>query len=325
MELYLMKVILINPSFDSSRMGPLHKYVPAMLPLSLGFIAGYLLARDIQPTIIDEQLEYLTPGRIKKLVGNKAPLLIGLSCLTAGSARAYELAGWIKMENPEAIIVYGGVHATVMPEEAFAKGAADVVVRNEGEDTFYELIRGYEFGGNLEDIKGITFLRNGKIVHNPPRPVIKDLNTLPTFPYHLFERDFKRYDFGNVLTSRGCPFECIFCSQRSISGRSYRYRSAENVIKELDLLIYKYGQRNIVFNDDNFVVNRKHVFEVCEMIIARKYPKGISFQAMARGDMVDIEMLKLMKRAGFKTISYGLETGSERLMKLIKKKLTTAD
>lgn len=320
-----MEVILINPSFDRSTMGPFHEYVPKMLPLSIGFLAGYLLARDIVPNIVDEQLEYITHKEVEMLVSDKGRIIVGLSCLTAGAARAYELASWIKEANPEAILIYGGIHATVLPEEALKRGRADIVVRNEGEEAIYELIQYYRQGGKLENIKGISFACNGKFIHNPPRPLIEDLNSLPPFPYHLFEKDIKKYIFGDIMMSRGCPFECIFCSQRSISGRAYRFRSTGNIIKELDALVYKYGQKQIIFNDDNFVVNRNHVFELCDKIIARKYPDSLSFQVYARGDMVDLEMLRLMKRAGIGAIVYGLETGSERLMKIVKKRLTVAD
>lgn len=321
-----MKIILINPSFDRSTMGPFHEYVPRMLPLSVGFLAGYLLQKDITPAIIDEQLNYLTRDEIKDIVGNRGRIIAGLTCLTAGAERAYKLAGWIKESNPEAILIYGGIHATVLPEEVLTRGKADVVVHNEGEETLHELVQYYRHGGKLENIKGISFSSNGQFIHNSPRPLIEDLNTLPPFPYHLFEKDIKKYSFADVMMSRGCPFQCIFCSQRSITGRSYRFKSAENIIKELDILIFKYGQKErIIFNDDNFVVNRKHVFDLCEKIIARKYPKTLSFQVYARGDMVDLEMLKIMKRAGITAIVYGLETGSERLMKIVKKQLTVAD
>jgi len=319
------EVILINPSFDRSRMGFFARYVPAMLPLSLGFLAGYLIERGVRPTIIDEQLEYLSPQKIKDIFRNKENIIVGLSCLTAGAQRAYELAGWIKDASPGALIVYGGVHATVLPEEAFERGHADVVVCAEGEETLHELIQAHEKGDSFEKVKGIFYRRDGQVINTAPRPVIEDLNTLPAFPYYLFEDNGAQYDFGNLISSRGCPFECIFCSQRSISGRRYRYRSAQNVLKELDTLIYTYGQKNIIFNDDNFVVSRQHVFDVCEMMIARNYPDNISFLAMARTDMVDGRMLELMKRAGFKNIVYGLETGSERLMAMIKKKATLAD
>ncbi|MDD5439401.1 MAG: radical SAM protein [Candidatus Omnitrophica bacterium] len=303
----------------------MNKYVPAMLPLSIGFLAGFLLSKKAPFSIIDEQIEYISKDRISRLTHNKGAIIIGLSCLTAGATRSYELAGWIKAANPDATVIYGGVHATVLPEEALRTGSGDIVVRHEGEETLWELARALGTGSSLDDIQGISFIRDGAVVHTPDRPLIGNLDELPPFPYHLFEKDIGRYDFGNLLTSRGCPFECIFCSQRSISGRFYRYRSADNILCELDTLIYRYHQKKIIFNDDNFVVNRGHVFSVCAKIIDRKYPKTVSFLAMARADMVDKELLTIMKKAGFVSIAYGLESGSDRLLKLVKKGLSTED
>lgn len=320
-----MDVILINPSFNREKMGPFHKYVRAMAPMSLGFLASYLMAKGIKPVIYDEQIECLSEEKIKEIFGWRRRMIAGITCLTAGADRAYELAGWIKAANPEAKIIFGGVHATVLPEEVIIKGGADIVVRNEGEDTLCELVKYYSEGGDIRLIKGISFMDKGNLFHTPDRPPIRDLDDLPEFPYYLFEKNKDKYSFGNLLTSRGCPYECIFCSQRSISGKTYRYRSAEKVLSELDTLISIYGQKNIIFNDDNFVVNRRRVLEICRLIIERKYPKNVRFLAMARSDMVDPEMLRAMRKAGFKSIVFGLETGSERLMKLIKKRSTLED
>jgi len=118
-----------------------------------------------------------------------------------------------------------------MPHEPLELKAADVVVRNEGEITFYELIQRFKNNESLDDLKGISFLKDGHVVHNPERELLADLDELPPFPYHLFEKDIAAYQFGNMLTSRGCPYSCIFCSQKSISGRRYRTRSAPKVIE----------------------------------------------------------------------------------------------
>jgi anaerobic magnesium-protoporphyrin IX monomethyl ester cyclase len=154
--------------------------------------------------------------------------------------------------------------------------------------------------------------------------LIEDLDSLPPFPFHLFHEQRDKYNFS-LISSRGCPFRCIFCSARSISGYKYRYRDPKKVIDEIDLLANKYGIRNITFHDDNFTFNKKRVEELCNLIIKKGLHRGIRFYCLTRSDSVNRGILEKMREAGFYGIYFGIETASNRLMKHIRKGETVED
>lgn len=314
-------VLLINPCYDKSgALGPFAGYVTSQLPLSLGFLAGYLLSRNIPVRIMDEQLHQAREEELGAFIESNRVKLVGISVLTLTSGRAYQLGALIKRRWPRVVVVMGGIHATLLPEEPLLKGAADIVVRKEGEATLHEVVERVHGGRPYHDVAGISFLGSAGVVHNPERPLIDDLDTLPPFPYHLFEKDIERYQFGNILTSRGCPYECIFCSQRAVSGRRYRVLSPQRILNELETLVFVYGQRFIFINDDNFLVNKERVRDLCDLIIARKFPEDVRIGFNGRADsLLDPFLLPPLRRAGFAFVLIGFETGSERLMRMIKK------
>ncbi|MDH4161426.1 MAG: B12-binding domain-containing radical SAM protein [Nitrospirota bacterium] len=313
-------VLLINPCYDKSDMlGPFARYISSQLPLSLGLLAGYLLERGIPVEIVDEQLRQADGQHLRALLDTGAVRVVGISVLTLTSARAYELGALIKRLWPQITVVMGGVHVTLLPEEPLARGAADIVVRNEGEVTFYEIVSRIHAGSPYGDVVGVSYVREGKVVHNPERTPVDELDKLPVFPYHLFEENSARYQFGNMLTSRGCPYECIFCSQRAISGRRYRVQSPERTFRELERLVFHYGQRFIFINDDNFLVQPQKVRRLCELIIRRGFPDDVRIGFNGRGDSLDPDLLRDMRAARFSFILIGFETGSERLMSMVKK------
>lgn len=318
-------ILLINPCYNKKdTLGPFLKYITSQLPLSIGFLAGYLETKGYATCIIDEQLKQTTEEELGSLIEAHGIKVVGFTVLTLTARRAYELAASIKRKWPAIKIVMGGVHATLLPAEPIEKGVADFVVRQEGELTLHELLEAIEANGTYENIQGLSFKKDGEVIHNPPRPFIADLDILPPFPYHLFKANMKSYQFGNMLTSRGCPYACIFCSQALVSGRRYRTKSPDKVVEELDTLVHEYKQDFIFFNDDNFIVNKKNVHELCDKIIARNYPANLKLGLNARGDSLDKPLLEHMKAAHFTMISFGLETGSDRIMKLVKKGETVA-
>lgn len=313
-------VLLINPCYEKSAvLGPFAEYISSQLPLSLGFLAGYLRSRNVPVTVLDEQLSRVKEADLADFIERQGIRIIGITVLTLTSGRAYELGALIRKNWPHAIVVMGGIHVTLLPEEPLEQGAADIVVRHEGEVTFHEVVRAVSAEGSWKGLAGISFLNDGVIVHNPSRPLIGDLDTLPPFPYDIFEKDLAQYQFGNILVSRGCPYECIFCSQRAISGRRYRVRSAQNIFRELETMVFNYHQKFIFFNDDNFLVNRALVRELCDLIIQREFPEDVLIGFNGRGDSLESSLLRHMRRARFAFILIGFETGSERLMRMIKK------
>jgi anaerobic magnesium-protoporphyrin IX monomethyl ester cyclase len=323
------QILLINPKVNpASQNRIINRVINTTLPTSLGVLAGYLMQTGWKSIrIFDEQLEDLDCQRLDQiLLSMQEPRIVGFSVLTISSKRAHELARAIKQIDPKSLIVFGGIHPTVLPEETLKKGGVDVVVRGEGEITFEVLIRRVVEGRDYADVEGISYYRNGTVHHNPERPLIHPLDAIPPFPFHLFEKNKERYaSFGCVSTSRGCPYNCIFCSSRSISGKQYRYFSVERITKEIQRLVRDYGQKTIWLMDDNIAANRRHFMALLDAIMAAGLNQGVSYHGSMRGDNVDATLIKKAKNCNFKMIAFGLETGSENLMKLIQKGESVAE
>ncbi len=322
-------VLLINPKIsEASQSKKINAMINITFPTSIGVLAGYLMASGIDKVeIIDEQVHRIADEDVAPLLYSMAaPRIIGISVLTLNCDRAYRLAQQFKKVDPEAIVVFGGIHPTVVPEEVLSLGVVDAVVRGEGEETFRELVTLILQGKEYQNINGISYLRDGAYVHNQDRMMIQDLDTIPPFPYHLFKKDLDRYpNFSGIFGSRGCPYKCTFCSSRSISGRKYRYHSVGRVIEEMKTLVRTYGQTSIFLMDDNIAVNKKHFKELCDSIIRAGLHKEAFFHGSLRGDNATDDVLDMAWQANFRILYYGLETGNEALMKIIDKGETVAE
>lgn len=319
-------MILINVA-EPKRMGMISRYSAVILPISVGMLAGYLLSKKRKVKIIDELVDPLDDSltSIRKLIAQndiEKPYIFGLSCLTININRAFKIAGRIRQIYPDSVIIFGGIHPTVLPEESLNKGNADIVVRGEAEETLLLLYDAIKNGTGFSGVPGISFKEGQKIRHNPEKVLSDNLDEISFFPFELF--DTAKYNLGFMITSRGCPYNCIFCSQRSISGKKCRFRSTESVIKEIDMLTRKYRQRSISFLDDNFLISKDRVKMLCGMIIKNGLNKNVTYNCQARADNVDREILSYMKEAGFISMGLGIETGSEKLMKTINKGETVA-
>ncbi|MBI5635047.1 MAG: B12-binding domain-containing radical SAM protein [Nitrospirae bacterium] len=323
------QILLINPRIgEASQNKKINAMINITFPTSIGVLAGYLNAHDVDAVrIVDEQVHPIADNDIARIVGSMtAPKIIGFSVLTLNCGRAYDLAARFKEADPGAVIVFGGIHPTVATEEVLGTGVVDVAVRGEGEETFRELVARILQGNAYHDLAGISFVRDNACVHNPDRPMIQDLDTIPPFPYHLFKEDLANYpNFSGIFGSRGCPYKCTFCSSRSISGRKYRHHSVGRVIEEMKTLVRTYGQTSIFLMDDNIAVNKKHFKELCDSIIREGLHKEAFFHGSLRGDNASEEVLEMAWAANFRILYYGLETGSEALMKIIDKGETVAE
>ncbi len=312
-------IILINPK--SNVLHSFNFLIAKSIPLSLAYIAAYLEKKNYRVKIIDEEVGEVTREKLLELVDHKKPLF-GLSCLTPTVSRGYQLADFLKSVFPESTIVFGGIHGTVLPEEVLSHPAVDLVVRGEGEPIIEEIICHHRQGKDFKDILSCSYRSGSSFIHNPLAPLI-DINSLPSIPYHLF--DSKVYDMGFMISSRGCPYNCAFCSQRVINGNTFRYRSTESVIAELKTLTEIYHPSNIVFLDDIFTVNKKRVRELCAAMIQNNLHTKAEYSISTRGDCIDEELLTMLGSAHFTALNMGVETASEELMKLINKKETVAD
>ena len=317
----MTEALLIYPKITE---GIQSKYLETVLfnsmPVSLGFLAGYLEDKNIKVKIIDEQLKPLSYDFIKKELGNlDEPKIVGISILTSAYKRACEIARIIKDIHKNTVVIVGGIHPSSTVEECLGEPFFDIVVRGEGEETLYEIIKALRERRNLINIAGFSYKDSGQIVHNPDRGLLQNLDTIPPFPYHLFEDNLNKYkEFGIVVSSRGCPHKCIFCSPRIISQNKYRIHSVERVINDIGLLINKYNQTRISFLDDNILSNKKRFFKIIDHIIENDFHKKAKFYLGVRGKDMTEELCNKLKAANFE-VAINFETGTNRMLKFIKK------
>jgi anaerobic magnesium-protoporphyrin IX monomethyl ester cyclase len=258
-------------------------------------------------------------GEIRDNIAGFAPEIIGITMLTANYKAAKNIARIAKEIDKKIKIAVGGAHPTLDPEGTLAEKDFDYLVRGEGEITFMELAADRE----LAKISGLSFKKDGQSFHNRSRPFIKDLDSLPFPSRDAFLNDTKHIDFGHVITGRGCPFNCAYCASPKLCHRIARFRSVPNVIEELELVKASYGSPVIRFADDTFSLNKLRATDMCRKIIDKGL--GIKWVCDTRADRVDGELLSMMKEAGCIRIKIGVESGSERILKKIRKGVTKAD
>ena len=347
----IVKILLIDPPFYRF-IGYYNRY----FPLGLAYLAAVLRENwhevliydadcNVNPSKMDfTRLEDSYPFYLKSLKDNNDPIwqemkktihnfkpdIIGISVWTTFAASAFKIASICKEYDRNIPVVMGGPHITIKYDEV-AKICPDVdfLIRGEGEKTFVELVKALKakatglsaISHELSAIKGISYRWNGKIVHNPTREFIQDLDSIP-FPSRdllINKKSYNSEDMGLLMTSRGCPYNCSYCAT-SIWERKTRYRSIDNVIEEIKFVTDKYGTRQFTFKDDSFTVNKKRVLEFCERLIKENIE--INWDCNTRVNLVDEELLKKMKKAGCNSIKVGIETGSERILKLMNKNIT---
>lgn len=315
-----MRVALVNAPFIDLY-GPIKVAAGRYFPLGLGYIASTLRNDKHEIIIIDPEAEGISYEETRKRLRDFKPEIVGISSATPNFGRALKIARMAKEEGVP-LVVLGGTHASSMPELIMQNYTdIDAVVVGEGERTMQELCSGKTF----PDIKGIVYRQNGKICMTPPRPVIDDVDTLPFPARELVNIDWYRpntyVDRGKrsatLITSRGCPSQCVFCASHTTLGKKFRAHSAGYVLQEIEYLIKQYGTEHFIFNDDTFTMNKRRVEEICNMILSKNL--RIEWYCFARVNTVDRELLSLMKRAGCSSVGLGIESGDEQILKDLKK------
>ncbi len=316
-------MILINSS-PKDALKIFQPFLPIFIPVGVGCLLAACEQAGIKPRFIDEQVEDNVLDRVEEYVRDmEKPYVFGFSVLTAGFKQALTVSRELKRRYPDSTILFGGIHPTAAPDEVIAFDHIDAVIRGEGERPLIEFYRCVKESKDFTHINGLTYKADGRVVHNNMSSIIEDLDNYPSFPYHLFTSN--KYDLGFVLSSRGCPYRCIFCSNRITTGKKYRYRSAEAIVNELEMLYNKYDRRYVLFIDDNFLVSKKRTYTLMDEIKKRGLHEKMTFNFQARGDNVNYELLKDLYDSGFRSIFFGLETASEELMITVKKGETVAE
>lgn len=322
-----MDVLLINPYSKAKTWASSYQ----VMPLGLGYLAACLEEEGIEVSVLDLNVEPLKNENLIRLLKRNKPKIIGLTATTPLIKTAWELAEILK-EKTGAKIVLGGPHVSALPEESAKLPQVDFVVRNEGEITFLELVKAILNKKPMDKISGISYKLGKKIINNPQRPFIQNLDSLPFPSRHLFCMEkYKpsqpllsmRSPSANILTSRGCPYNCNFCF-KGVFGRSFRTRSVESVLTEWEILIKDYKVKEIEIVDDNFALDIPRAIKFCQELIRRNLVIPWATYSGVRVDHPNSEkLMKLMKKAGCYRVSFGVESGEDRILKNIDKGITT--
>jgi len=323
-----MKVTLIQSPYLKA-FGSYDKVGPISFPMGIGYIASYLIKHGFSVSIIDPENERLDFAGLRKRIREESPDLLGISCVTPTFSNASKIAK-ITKEETSALVVLGGVHASSLPEATLENCPEfDLIVIGEGEKTMLELCQNIKANSKeFDTVKGVAFRENGKIIKTSPREWIRDVDSLPFPARHLVNMNGYRIQphmgigkkTATMITSRGCPYSCIFCSAHISMGRGYRPHSTKYIISEIGHLQQKYGIQHIYFHDDTFTVQKNRVVEICNLLLEKKM--GISWICMARADTISEDLIILMKKAGCYGVGFGVESGDERILKNIKKGTT---
>lgn len=316
--------MLINPYDENALKNALGFIAP---PMNLMYLASSLEKESYCVKIVDDDLLQMGYENVSEMAEKLNPQLVGVTATTSTIKSALKYVEMIKKILPESLTVIGGPHATFMPQETLNSSEdLDVVVMGEGEETMVDILdESFQEVPQMDNVPGIFFRdqKTGNIKSTPERPLIKDLDSLPFPARHLVP--FESYaaskeQTGGIITSRGCVYSCNYCSSSLIMGKKFRSRSPDNVVDEIEELIDKYQIKDFGFMDDTFMLNKKRANDIADEIKTRGL--DVSFVASSRVDRIDSGLLQNLKSSGMKTIYYGVESGSQRILDLMKKDIT---
>ncbi|MFW9834383.1 MAG: B12-binding domain-containing radical SAM protein [Candidatus Thorarchaeota archaeon] len=320
----MVRVLLTIPNSSNEIRDSLGYITP---PLGIGYVASYLREFGGHEVVIhDGILHKTTDNEFAELVLNYRPHVVGISAqATPAIYDVYRLAAIVKDSDPDCRVVVGGAHAS-FSDDIILKDAPqiDFVVRGEGERVMLDLLENMTTD-QLERVKGISYRIKSIIKRNPLPPLNEDLDLLPFPAYDLM--DMNQYlqgpvRIGTMISSRGCPYRCTFCSSSRTSGKKWRGRSAESVIAEVDLLVKKYKIRELEFLDDLFCYDPLRVKQICDLMRTRNYSLG--WTCSVRADILsnNPNMAGWLRRAGCHSVYMGVESGSQRVLDMMRKDIT---
>lgn len=313
-----MKILLCEAPYNY---GSVSIAIEKYFPLGLGYISSYLGSKGFKSELFLGNLQDFR----NKIISDKFDI-VGISSMTPSFLNAVEMAKIVKQYS-NAKVVIGGQHASSLKEKILEEVPEfDFLIYGEGENPFLELCAKIN-SSSKKDIKGLIWRDGYNLVVNPPGGFIANLDILP-YPRKeladaLIFNAHSHLKFGksaSMVTSRGCPYGCIFCSSRNTMGSKYRYHSVEYIISQLEYLHKQMDVKGIIFWDDTLTLLPERLEKICEQIIKKNIK--IQWYCLSRIDSITEDLLKLMKKAGMRIISFGIESGSERIQKLIRKELS---
>lgn len=292
--------------------------------LPLGGIAAWVRQNGFDVRLIDLHVENVYPKDAADRVRDYDPHIVALTAKTLGWPAVIEIAQMVKVACPNALIVVGGPHLSIYAEESMTWECFDVAVVGDGEETFLEICERVESKSDVDDVLGtVVRLKDGEIVRNPPRPLSRSINKYPQTAWDLIPiEDYNCLTllrpFATMVTTRGCPWHCGYCSQ--VYSEKLRFRSVKLVVDEMEYLVRKRGVREIVFFDETFTIGKKRMMKFSDEVQRRGIK--VKFNIRARVDTVDRDVVRALKKAGLRSIHMGVEAGTNRVLKIMNKQIT---
>ncbi len=290
-------------------------------PVGVSYLAGAGFRNYLNNL---RNLSYPVWAEIKSTISEYEPTVVGISAKSQNFASACNVAKLAKEIDKQIIVVVGGPHPSMVGSDILNCPEIDVCIRGEGENTIVELLNAIDAQKEFDAIQGIIYRKNGQLFENAPREFIKDLDSL-CFPHETASEVLKDYDeyppraFRFIFAVRGCPYNCFFCGSRKIWSRKVRFRSPENVAREIKGLQEK-GLKSIHFDDDTFGVNKQYIKDLCDVLI--RHCPGIKWSGEIHVKLIDEETVSLMKAAGCYLINIGIESGNNEILKKMRKNIT---
>lgn len=319
-----MKLALVVPGSRAAVENATYRELfPQLLPMSVAYLAAVLEEDGHETVIIDQVPARLDNAGLVRRLLEEQPDAVGVSLLTTTVEYALEMIALLRQRSPDLPIIAGNQHATMFSEELLVHRAADYVVRGEGEVTIVELARALQDGASVDDIAGLSFRRDDRVVHNPDRPIIEDLDALPHPAWHrvdLFNPSYMELPVIGVystplaiMASRGCPYGCVYCSQDK-QYKKVRLRRVGKVVDEIEAHVDRYGVEWLTFNDAYFPWNRRQGMDFADEMIKRGLHKRVRWTTESRVDRVDEELLMRLKESGLEVIFFGFESGNQAIL-----------
>lgn len=333
-----MKVALVIPGVNLDKSyGGLKDFSNPQPSIGLAYIAAVLKKHHHEVVVVDAYVSQLNNEQIVDIIKKEGSQIVGISVLSTSAGVVEQLSEGLRKAIPAVKIIMGNIHASLFDEEMIRKGLTDYVAHREGEYTMLELVEKISRSESVRDVRGISFLDDGQVVRTEPRPLIEDLDGLPfpdwdSFPLEKYKSDPRTalvpgQSEIQILATRGCPNLCTFCSshtERSL-GFKYRMRDPIKVVDEIEYMHEKYGARAFSFMDLAFPLVKRHALSLCGEIVKRGLHKKIKWTSELRVKPLDLETLSAIKEAGCCKINFGIESGNNRILNILKKNFLVED